>query len=190
MCRSYADATRPESHDVQLGPARTVAVSRGSQFGGSTVKYHYPYKPADLLFDSGRRGRYEKPTCPDCNWADPAERERGLYDFVAPRQVNGRIAYGYRLCKVCGFMQPADGKTPPHRCWLSRHRCQPQGFLQTEATYFCGHCRKTFAVKGGVAEPHRCGKYLGQEEHGYVCSTCRQWFGRESMHPLPRKGSG
>lgn len=154
------------------------------------MKYHHPYKLSHLLFDIQRRARGEIPTCPDCNWADPPEGKRKLYELVSPRQVNGRTADGYRFCKVCGFVQAADGESAPRRCWLSRHWCEPpQTFLQYETSYLCRDCGKTLAIRQGIVEPHGCGKYLTDDQDGYACSTCRQWFGRESKRPLPRQGS-
>lgn len=154
------------------------------------MKHHYPYKDFHLEFDIQRRARGEKPTCPDCNWADPPRRTRALFELVPPRQVNGRTIPGYRFCKVCGFVQYADGVSAPHRCWLSRHWCDPpQTFLGYETSYTCRDCGRALTITEGVVEPHGCGKYLKEEQDGYVCSTCRQWFGRESKRPLPREGS-
>jgi len=152
------------------------------------VKYVPSYHRSDLKADASRRSRGESLTCPNCGWADPHDRPHRLYDIHIEKGQDGRIGYSYRLCKVCGFAQDTDGGEA-YRVWLSVHECRPGVLPEGERRSACRHCGSPLEVRDSVTEPHRCGKYLRQGDVGYCCSTCGEWQGIESRHPLPAEGT-
>ncbi|MDH3733724.1 MAG: hypothetical protein OEU54_09330 [Gemmatimonadota bacterium] len=147
------------------------------------MSYVSSYTLEELIDDVRRRAAGESLTCPGCGWTDPADRPRRMYDAYAEKGPNGGIGYGYRLCKVCGFAQDADGGES-YRVWLSTHECVPRGLAVDRGEVSCRHCRKTLQIVDGVAAPHRCGKYLRQGDSGYCCVTCGEWQGPASARPL------
>lgn len=151
---------------------------------GLSVGYVSAYTLEELIADLRKRARGEALACPGCEWSDPEDSDRRLFSVHAEKSADGGIGYGYRLCKVCGFAQDADGGES-YRVWLSLHECCPRGLAIEQAEIACRHCRKTLRVEEGVAEPHRCGKYLRQGDSGYCCSTCGEWQGPASATPLP-----
>lgn len=148
------------------------------------MNYVASYTLEELIVDIRRRARGEPLACPGCGWTDGLRSDRRLFDVYAERSSNGGIGYGYRLCKVCGFAQDADGGAS-YRVWLSTHECRPRGLPLERTNMVCRHCRGTVRVVDGVAEPHRCGKYLRKGDPGYCCATCGEWQGRASSSPLP-----
>ncbi|MDX1395992.1 MAG: hypothetical protein R3195_16540 [Gemmatimonadota bacterium] len=181
MAISYAGA-ESAARDLTLERRRRRSRFSGSGVGG--VGYVSAYSQEELIEDARRRARGERLSCPGCGWTDPPERERRLFDVYIEKGGVGRLAYGYRLCKVCGFAQDADGGEC-YRVWLSAHRCAPRGLAHGVESISCRHCSRQLAVTDGVAEEHTCGKYLRQGDSGYCCATCGEWQGPASERPLP-----
>ena len=148
------------------------------------MNYVATYTLEELIVDVRRRARGEPLACPGCGWTDGVRSERRLFDVYVERSSNGGVGYGYRLCKVCGFAQDADGGAS-YRVWLSSHECRPRGLPLDQAEVACRHCHGTVPVVNGAAEPHRCGKYLRKGDPGYCCATCGEWQGPGSASPLP-----
>ena len=176
----YADRRRT-ARDLTLS---SRARGHEASIRSRGLRYASAYTLEELVDDLRRRASGEALACPGCGWSDPPGRRRRLYGVYAEKGPHGGIGYGYRLCKVCGFAQDADGGES-YRVWLSSHECRPRGVPLDRHEVTCKHCKKTLRVKDGAAEPHQCGKYLRQGDPGYCCATCGEWQGPASARPLP-----
>lgn len=146
--------------------------------------YVAAYTMEELISDARKRASGDSLSCPGCGWTDPPDHEPRLFDIYLEKAPNGGPGYSYRLCKVCGFAQDADGGES-YRVWLSVHECRPRAPAEKDGSYSCRHCSRSFPVTDGIPTPHRCGKYLRQGDIGYCCATCGQWQSPASSHPLP-----
>lgn len=147
------------------------------------MKAHSLYTEADWQADQARKQDQEPLECPDCGFSGDYDRYGSRF-----RTVDGS-PFPYRMCKVCGFWQRADGQSAPVRCWLSKHRCQRR-LAKGEMTFHCDHCGSDWPAAPDGLVVHECGKYLLPGEDGYRCKTCDRWWGRDSQVGWPRQGSG
>ena len=164
---TYADEERPARDLTSRGSSRQ---SYRRMREDRTVNYVAAYRLEELLEDARRRARGEPLSCPSCGWTDPPDREPRLFDVYLEKAIHGGLGYSYRLCKVCGFAQDADGGES-YRVWLSVHECRPRDAGAGASAYDCRHCSRSYPVADGVPVPHRCGKYLRQGDIGYCCAT-------------------
>ena len=139
-----------------------------------TMRSHAPYTPEEWEADEARKHHRDPLSCPDCGFF-------GDCRVYGSRERDD--GFRYRMCKACGFWQPADGKSPPVRCWRSRHRCA--GTVAAPAV--CEHCGEELRPP---SHEHDCGWYLLPHEYGYVCRTCGEWQDRSTRVPWTRPGSG
>ena len=140
------------------------------------MKAHQRYKEPDWQAEV-KRQESEILACPDC----------GSSENYEPKKAVGRdgTERHYRACKMCGFWQEADG-SDAYRCWKTEHVCVRHVGTQHTCP-FCNQVLRPKEPEGTVT--HTCGKYLMPNETGYFCTTCAEWYGRESEVPWPLRGS-
>ena len=105
----------------------------------------------DRALQSGVRLR-----CPSCETDVPF----GPYEH--PRG-DGSLRR-YRGCKMCGFWQEADGRSPPFRCVLTVHACV--GWIPDSQQCSC-------CPQRGPADWHLCPRVLTEAEvrdESYTCA--------------------
>lgn len=127
------------------------------------------YSEADWHRDRQAEAGGARLTCPNCDhgeWFHPLG--------IPPSDGANRK---YRVCKVCGFWQEADG-TPAYRCVMTVHTCL--GTLL--ASQRCVHCGMS-----GPRHWHTCSpRVLPPQELGVTaCQCCGVVLTREHVVPWP-----